>query len=130
MQISAEEAGRGLQCLAPLSLVDLAGNEQLDPGLSLGPGEWERLRETLAVNSSLSTLGLVIVALSNKGSHGPNQNSKLTHLLQNSLGGSAETLMLVNISPLEENVSKSLNSLRFASKVNQCVIGTAQVNKK
>ena len=68
----------------PLSLVDLAGNDQLDPALSLGPGEWERLREMLAINSSLSTLGLVIMALSNKESHGPYQNSKLTYLLQNS----------------------------------------------
>lgn len=66
LQISGEHAGRGLQCAAPLNLVDLAGSERLDPGLALGPGERERLRETQAINSSLSTLGLVIMALSNK----------------------------------------------------------------
>ena len=43
LQISGEHAGRGLQCVAPLSLVDLAGSEQLDPGVSLGPGEQEHL---------------------------------------------------------------------------------------
>lgn len=66
LQISGEHAARGLQCIAPLSLVDLAGSERLDSGLALGPGERERLRETQSINSSLSTLGLVIMALSNK----------------------------------------------------------------
>lgn len=66
LQITGEHAARGLQCGAPLSLVDLAGSERLDPAISLGPGERERLRETQAINSSLSTLGLVIMALSNK----------------------------------------------------------------
>ena len=66
LQISGEHAARGLQCGAPLNLIDLAGSERLDPGLALGPGERDRLRETQAINSSLSTLGLVIMALSNK----------------------------------------------------------------
>ncbi|MEJ1271013.1 kinesin family member C5B [Cricetulus griseus] len=90
LQISGEHAARGLQCVAPLNLVDLAGSERLDPGLTLGPGERDRLRETQSINSSLSTLGLVIMALSNKESHVPYRNSKLTYLLQNSLGGSAK----------------------------------------
>ncbi|XP_074092663.1 kinesin-like protein KIFC1 isoform X2 [Macrotis lagotis] len=130
LQISGKHLGQNLHCAAPLNLVDLAGSERLDPGLSTGPADRERLKETQAINSSLSTLGLVIMALSNKEPHVPYRNSKLTYLLQNSLRGSAKMLMFVNISPLEENFSESLNSLRFASKVNQCVIGTARANKK
>ncbi|XP_043819030.1 kinesin-like protein KIFC1 isoform X2 [Dromiciops gliroides] len=130
LQISGKHMGQNLHCAAPLNLVDLAGSERLDPGLSTGPSDQERLKETQAINSSLSALGHVIMALSNKEPHVPYRNSKLTYLLQNSLRGSAKMLMFVNISPLEEHFSESLNSLRFASKVNQCVIGSARANKK
>ncbi|KAF2481678.1 P-loop containing nucleoside triphosphate hydrolase protein [Neohortaea acidophila] len=115
-----------------LNLVDLAGSERLKQS----GAEGDRKKETQAINKSLSSLGDVIAALgSRKGdegqSHIPYRNSKLTYLLQSSLGGtiagkSSRTLMLLHLSPLQAHWQESRSSLLFGSKVHGTHIGTAK----
>ncbi|EGW32777.1 uncharacterized protein SPAPADRAFT_136354 [Spathaspora passalidarum NRRL Y-27907] len=95
-----------------LNLIDLAGSERL----AVSKAEGDRLRETQAINKSLSNLGDVIHALRQGDAHVPYRNSKLTYLLKHSLGN--KTLMFVCVGSGIHEVNETVNSLRFASKVN------------
>src|SRR5690606_32937320 len=72
------------------------------------------------------TIYKYLFMVATKAKHVPFRNSTLTKLLQNSLGGDSKTLMFVNISPVYASHKETICSLRFASKVNSCEIGTAR----
>lgn len=96
-----------------LNLVDLAGSERQTKTGAQG----ERLKEATKINLSLSALGNVISALvDGKSSHIPYRDSKLTRLLQDSLGGNARTVMVANIGPASYNVEETLTTLRYANR--------------
>jgi len=96
-----------------LNLVDLAGSERQ----SRSKAEGERFKEATKINLSLSALGNVISALVNeKSKHIPYRASKLTRLLQDSLGGNSRTLMIACVSPGENNYGETLSTLRYANR--------------
>ncbi|CAF3684652.1 unnamed protein product [Rotaria sp. Silwood1] len=96
-----------------LNLVDLAGSERQ----SKTHAEGERLREATRINLSLSALGNVISALvDGRSKHIPYRDSKLTRLLQDSLGGNTKTLMVAAISPAHDNYDETLSTLRYANR--------------
>ncbi|KAJ9674850.1 hypothetical protein PVL29_024029 [Vitis rotundifolia] len=97
---------------ATVSFVDLAGSERASQTLSEGT----RLKEGCHINRSLLTLGTVIRKLSKgRNVHIPYRDSKLTRILQNSLGGNARTAIICTMSPARSHIEQSRNTLLFAS---------------
>ncbi|WRX17154.1 Calponin homology domain - like 6 [Theobroma cacao] len=109
-----------------LHLVDLAGSERVDRSEATG----DRLREAQHINKSLSALGDVIFALAQKNAHVPYRNSKLTQVLQSSLGGQAKTLMFVQLNPDVESYSETISTLKFAERVSGVELGAARTNRE
>ncbi|GKY93552.1 hypothetical protein MPSEU_000322600 [Mayamaea pseudoterrestris] len=105
----------GTQFQAKLTLVDLAGSERFKKTGAQG----DRAQEGISINKGLFVLGQVISALSeqrpNMKRKPPYRDSKLTRLLQDSLGGNSRTIMIACVSPADFNIEESINTLRYAT---------------
>ncbi|XP_078338676.1 uncharacterized protein LOC111136219 isoform X2 [Crassostrea virginica] len=121
VQVHGVNKTTNVKTLGKLNLVDLAGSERV----SKSGADGTRLKEAQNINKSLSCLGDVIHALRSKQNHVPYRNSKLTYLLQDSLGGDSKTLMIVQIAPVEKNLGESVCSLNFAQRVRTVELGQA-----
>ncbi|PPQ93313.1 hypothetical protein CVT25_014442, partial [Psilocybe cyanescens] len=102
--------GDDLIKIGKLNLVDLAGSENI----GRSGAENKRAREAGMINQSLLTLGRVINALVDKSQHVPYRESKLTRLLQDSLGGRTKTCIIATISPASLNIEETLSTLDYA----------------
>ncbi|KAK4778995.1 hypothetical protein SAY86_006523 [Trapa natans] len=120
--VKGENLLDGHKTRSHLWMVDLAGSERV----GRIDVEGERLKESQFINKSLSALGDVISSLASKTTHIPYRNSKLTHMLQSSLGGDCKTLMLVQVSPSAADLGETLCSLNFASRVRGIENGPAR----
>ncbi|CAK5068661.1 unnamed protein product [Meloidogyne enterolobii] len=117
--------GKQLLTQGKLSFVDLAGSERQSKTNVVG----EQMKEATKINLSLSTLGNVISALADaKSTHIPYRNSKLTRILQDSLGGNSKTCMIANIGPAAYNYAETISTLRYASRAKR-IQNMARINE-
>jgi kinesin family protein 5 len=109
-----------------LYLVDLAGSEKIGKTGAVG----QTLEEAKSINKSLTTLGKVIVALTDKkATHIPYRESKLTRILTESLGGNSKTCLIVTCSPHPYNDAETLSTLRFGQRARN-IKNTPKVNRE
>nr|XP_054349038.1 kinesin-like protein KIF25 isoform X4 [Pongo pygmaeus] len=120
--VPGNPAGCVEQVQARLQLVDLAGSECI--GMSGATGS--ALRETACINRSLAALADVLGALSEHRDHVPYRNSRLTHLLQDCLGGDAKLLVILCISPSQRHLAQTLQGLGFGIRARQVQRGPAR----
>ncbi|OWZ20611.1 Kinesin [Phytophthora megakarya] len=111
--------GKYMDKVSRINLIDLAGSERAASTGATG----SRLKEGAAINQSLSALGNCISALADLANGKkvlvPYRNSKLTHLLKDSLGGNSKTIMIAALSPASVNYSETLGTLRYADRAKQ-----------
>jgi kinesin family protein 11 len=105
-----KESGEDFLMLGKLNLVDLAGSENIQRS----GAENKRAAEAGLINKSLLTLGRVINALVDRSPHIPYRESKLTRLLQDSLGGRTKTCIIATISPAKSNLEETISTLDYA----------------
>ncbi|KAJ3337910.1 kinesin motor protein cin8 [Gonapodya sp. JEL0774] len=117
--------GEDLLKVGKLNLVDLAGSENI----GRSGAENKRAREAGMINQSLLTLGRVINALVDKSPHVPYRESKLTRLLQDSLGGRTKTCIIATISPAKANIEESLSTLDYAHRAKN-IRNKPEINQK
>ena len=108
-----------------LFLVDLAGSEKVNKTGATGM----RLEEAKNINSSLTTLGMVINALCDGSSHIPYRDSKLTRLLMESLGGNSRTTLIICCAPEQRHLPETLSTLRFGERAKK-IQNHAKVNEE
>ncbi|KAK5618284.1 hypothetical protein CRENBAI_020016 [Crenichthys baileyi] len=119
--VQGTDLASGSKTTGKMNLVDLAGSERVWKS----GAEGERLKEAQNINRSLLALGDVIQALRGRHTHIPFRNSRLTYLLQDSLGKGSKTVMVVQVSALESNLGETLCSLKFAQRVCKVELGPA-----
>ncbi|KAH9997481.1 hypothetical protein BJV77DRAFT_982954 [Russula vinacea] len=127
-----DDNGEWVTVVSKFHFVDLAGSERLKRTAAVG----DRIKEGISINSGLLALGNVISALgdpsrakSHTASHVPYRDSKLTRLLQDSLGGNAHTLMIACVSPVEWNAAETVNTLKYANRARN-IKNRATINEK
>lgn len=122
--VSQKNVSTGSTKSGQLFLVDLAGSEKVGKTGASG----QTLEEAKKINKSLSALGMVINSLTDgKSSHVPYRDSKLTRILQESLGGNSRTTLIINCSPSSYNDSETLSTLRFGMRA-KSIKNKAKVN--
>ncbi|RIA99187.1 P-loop containing nucleoside triphosphate hydrolase protein, partial [Glomus cerebriforme] len=129
MSMSLDD-GEWVSITSKFNFVDLAGSERLKRTAASG----DRAKEGISINSGLLALGNVISALGDPSkakntTHIPYRDSKLTRLLQDSLGGNAQTLMIACVSPAEYNISETINTLKYANRARN-IKNSATVNQE
>eukprot|EP00656_Telonema_subtile_P008814 TRINITY_DN14123_c0_g1_i1.p1 TRINITY_DN14123_c0_g1~~TRINITY_DN14123_c0_g1_i1.p1 ORF type:complete len:1043 (+),score=182.11 TRINITY_DN14123_c0_g1_i1:135-3263(+) len=124
-QTSEDEEGVQVIKRGKLNLVDLAGSEKWSAHNGLVD---QRIKEMASINQSLSVLGNCVAALSDDRAHVPFRDSKLTRLLQDSLGGNCKTTFITTISPSVLSYDETCSTLKFADRAKHVVVHT-QVNE-